>query len=284
MDAIPFDFPAPSIPLVVMSGHAGGVERPVRVLFDTGDAAPFQVLVGARSAVGAQALPTGAGPVTLRATAGGSPAVVTPATLPGLSFGPIALTGASAGISPSVDRIAALLAGGVDAIVGHAFAADRIVAIDYAARRIDFAARPGPAATALPMQITPRYPFSVIDVTINGHGPFRMALDTGAAATLLSPQAARAAALGGGGQAATLAGAGGSASTGRVTRASLEVGGVKFPPGPVVVTDIVGPVAEEAGARVDGVLSPNILATGKLTLDFPGHRLWIDLPAKATGS
>lgn len=278
MDAVPFEFPAPAIPLVVMSGQASGVERPVRVLFDTGDGAPFQVLVGERSALGAQARPTGAAPVTLRATAGGSPAVVKPAVLPALTFGPITLTGVSTGISAGVDRIATLLPGGVDAIVGQAFAKDRVVAIDYAARTIDFAARPGPAATALPMQVTPRYPFSVIDVTLNGHGPFRMAVDTGAAATLLSPRAARAAGLGNGGQAASLAGAGGSASTGRVERASLGIGGATFPTGPVVVTDIVAPVAEEAGAPVDGVLSPSILAKGRLTLDFPGRRLWIEAP------
>jgi hypothetical protein len=278
MDAVPFDFPATAIPFVVISGEVGGVDHPVRVLFDTGDAAPFQVLVGEHSAAGGQARPTGAPSVTTHATAGGGAAVMTPAVLPTLKFGPISLSGVIAGITPSVDKVSAMLPGGIDLIVGQAFAKGRIVAIDYPARRIDFAARPGPVATALPMLITPKWPFSVIDVTINGKGPFRMALDTGAAMTLLSPQAAKAAGLGETGRAVGLGGAGGSASSGRLETARLEIGPSKFPPTRVVVTDIMGPVAEEAGAQVDGVLSPSLLAKGKLTFDFPGGRLWIELP------
>src|SRR5262249_15815092 len=98
MDAIPFAFPSAAVPFVVAEGHVEGVAAPVRVLFDTGNATPFTVLVGARSAAAAQTSATGAAPLVFNGVAGGGPATVSPATLKAFRLGPIALSNISAGV------------------------------------------------------------------------------------------------------------------------------------------------------------------------------------------
>jgi hypothetical protein len=276
LDAVPFDFPSPQIPFVVTGGEIEGVRGPLRVLFDTGNATPFVVVIGERSPAAAAARRTGGPPLVFHATAGGSPASFAPARLKRFRLGGLEVTDATAGLSAAIDGVAAQLPGGLDAVVGQALVRDRIVRVDYRTRRIDFDAQPGAARKAIPMQLTPLHPLSVIDVRINGRGPFRMAIDTAAGGTLLSPAAARRAGVPETGPEVRLGGAGGTASTGRVATATLTAGGAAWTKAQVVVTDIVGPVAKEAGAPVDGIFGANLLVDRAITLDYPGGRVWIE--------
>jgi hypothetical protein len=279
MDAVPFEFPILAIPFVVMSGEVAGASAPLRVLFDTGNASPFMVIVAEHSPAAAQARRTGRPPVVLRGVAGGGPAEITPARLKSFRLGPITLRNVSAGISPGVDIVAARLPGGLDAAVGQTFAKGRIVTVDYAARRIDFAGHPGPPGSAVAMTMTPKRPLSVIDVKINGRGPYRLALDTGASGTLISPETARSAGVGEAGRTLNFGGVGGTGSVGRLESARLDVGANSFPGANVVVADLFQRVSEEAGARIDGVLGAPILARGRLTIDYPAGKVWIEAPS-----
>jgi hypothetical protein len=282
VDAVHFEFPSPAIPFVVTSGQVAGVEAPLRVLFDTGNAAPFVVVVGERSAAAAQAKRTGAPPVVFHGVAGGSPAEIAPARLAEFRLGPITLHDVSAGLSSAVDKVGAQIPGGLDLVVGQEFARGRVVSFDYPHRQIDFSGRVGAPAAAMTMTLAPKRPLIVVDAKVNGHGPYRMVLDTGASATLLSPTAAKDAGVGESGPTMALGGAGGTQSRGRIETAGVEVGPNHFPPGLVVVADLLDAVSEEAGTQVDGVLGASLLTRGTLTLDYPGHRLWIDIPPRET--
>jgi predicted aspartyl protease len=276
---VPFQVPHPKIPFVMMQGEAGGA--PVRVLLDTGDATPHAVLIGPQSKASAGAKPTGEKDYVTHAVAGGREARITPARLAEFHLGPIQLSNVDAGLSASVDVVASRLPGGVDAIVGYQFIATRVVAIDYGAHVVDFAAQPGAADQALPMIVTPKHPLTVVEATINGRGPFQLVLDTGAGGTILSPEAARRAGIGTNGVELQIGGAGGFGSTGRLERADLVVGAHHWEKSPLIVADMLGPVSEEAGMAIDGILGAPELAKGTLILDYPGRRVWIDGQAEA---
>jgi hypothetical protein len=271
MAAIPFEIPSPQIPFVVMHGDAGGA--PLRVLFDSGNAAPFQLLLSDSRGPGLTRLTGGAAQVTA-AVAGGGRATLTPAVLAKFRLGPIRLTNLRVAISPSVDLVSGKLPGGIDAVVGYEFAAGRIVSVDYHAHRIDFAAASG-RGRAVPIGLTPGKHLTMVEATINGRGPFHMALDTGAGGTLLSPDAAARAGLGEAGPKVRVGGAGGLASEARVETADVAVGENRWPGARLFVADLMEAVSAEAGAPVDGVLGAPLFAHGRLILDYPGRRVWI---------
>ena len=271
MPAIPFEIPSPQIPFVVMVGEAGA--QPLRVLFDSGNAAPY-VVVLSQARGPALATPTGEPTVATSAVAGGGSASFTAALLPSFSLASIRLTEVRVAVSPSVDLVSGRLHGGIDAVVGYEFAAGRVVSIDYDARHIDFAAAPGRGA-ATPMGLTPAKHLTMVEATINGRGPFQMALDTGAGGTLLSPQAAARAGIGTKGQRALIGGAGGLGTEARVESADIAVGASRWTGARLFVADLMGPISQEAGAPVDGVLGAPLFAHGRLILDYPGRRVWI---------
>ena len=279
MDAVPFEVPSAEIAFVMMTAAVDG--RQVRVLFDTGDAEPFAILLGAGTPAARKARPTGEPPLVTHAVVGGPSASLTPATVASFRLGPILLEGVSVGLSRAVDQVSQRTPGGFDAVVGYELVSRCIVAVDYGRRSIDFAGAPGAADRAVAMTVTPGRPLSVVEARINGRGPFRLAIDTGAFVSLLSPDAAARAGIGGQGAKLRLGGAGGTDTVGRATRADLEVGAKRWPAIRVVVADVFGPISEEAGLEVDGVLGAPQLAHGRLILDYPGRRVWIGEPAAA---
>ncbi|WP_297693839.1 retropepsin-like aspartic protease [Phenylobacterium sp.] len=275
MSALPFHVPAAEAPFVMLSGAAEH-GRQLRVMFDTGDATPFIVIVGRRAAAAAGARPTGEAEVVIRGTAGGAPARFSPARMPSFRLGPIAFSDVSTGVSDAVDKVSDQVPVRVDAVVGQVFALSRVVSLDYRTHQVDFDAAPGPPAAALPMTIAPKRPLSLVSAMIDGRGPFSMVVDTGAVLTLLSPEAARRAGVSAAGRYVTFGGAGGTRSHGRAARARVQIGSADWPAADVVVTDILGVVAEESGAQVDGVLGADLFGHGRLVIDYPGRRLWID--------
>ncbi len=273
MIPIPFDFPHPQIPFVMMAGETRST--PLKVIFDSGDAAPYAVLLGERSPAAAHAQATGEPAVTTSAVVGGGDAHLTPAVLPELRIGPIALSDVRVALSPSLDVLSKSLPGGVDAVIGYQFAAERVVAIDYVKRTIAFGAEPSPERASVTMTVTPTRPLTLVDVTINGKGPFRMAVDTGAGATLLSPAAAAKAGVVTGGAAIRMGGAGGMGAEAKAGKADLTLGATVWSGATVLVGDVLSPVSKEAGAEIDGVLGAPLFARKRLVLDYPRRRVWV---------
>jgi hypothetical protein len=270
---VAFRTPGPGLPFILLDARVGGAG--MAVLLDTGDALPFALVLAPASAERAGAVPVPGAPFVSRAAIGGAPVSVQPARARPLDIGPVHLAAASTGVSTAVDSAATALGVPVEGVVGYEFLSGRIVAIDYVCRRLDLAAAAPAAPPDAHFTITPRRPLALVPVTVNGRGPFRFALDTGARTPVLAPATAEAAGLRGRGG-LELYGAGGREPATWLGPARLRIGAAAPVTVPLIESGALGRISAEAGARVDGIVGGGALAGGRLTIDYPGRRLWLD--------
>jgi predicted aspartyl protease len=275
LDAIPFEMPN-NIPFVVMEARIGADGHPARILLDTGNGAPYDILISPGLAARAGVVAREDGEQQARGAIGDAAVSIRPAGVASLSLGPIRLPQASAGISALLDSVSRQLGASVDGIVGHRFVDGRTIAIDYPRRTVDFTARPGPDRRAVAFTIAPSRPLTLVQVAVNGRGPFLMALDTGASTTLLSPALAQAAGVTTD-QSAQLGGAGGTTANGaRLGQARIRFGGITRDGQTVAVADVLGPIRQVAGAPIEGVLGADMFRSGRITIDYGSNRLWFE--------
>jgi hypothetical protein len=275
LDAIPFEMPN-NIPFVVMEARVGARGQPARVLLDTGNGAPYDILISPGLAARAGAVVEGTAGQQASGAIGDAAVSIRPASLDGLTLGPVRLTRAGAGVSSLLDAVSRQIGQQIDGIVGHRFVAGRTISIDYRRRQVDFSAGVGRPAAAIPFTIAPSRPLTLVHVTINGRGPFLMALDTGASTTLLSPALAQATGVTTT-QTAQLGGAGGTTANGaRVGQAQIRLGSITRDGQAVAVADVLGPIRQVAGAPIEGVLGADVFRSGRITIDYGSNRLWFE--------
>jgi predicted aspartyl protease len=254
-----------------------GGRGPFTVLLDTGDAAPYAVVLSPRAAGLAGATPDNASPLVSRAVVGAQAVTLRPIRLATVEFGPIRLSNVSAATTEAIDTAGEAMGRRFDAVIGYRLLAGRVIAIDYPCRRVDFAATPPPIAAAAKITIAQRRPVSLVSARINGHGPFRLALDTAAADTILSPKTASAAGVRRV-RRTVLAGAGGVEPDAWSGRAQVALGALAPRRTDVVVSALVNRVAKEAGAPIDGIAGTPLFAQVRLTLDYRQNRVWFQRP------
>lgn len=275
LHAIPFEMPN-NIPFVVMEARIGAGGHRARVLLDTGNGSPYDIVISPGLAERAGAAARDEGERQARAAIGDAPVLIRPASVANFSLGPIRLAHASAGISTLIDSVSRQIGQPLDGIVGHRFVAGRTISIDYGRRQVDFTARAGRPADAIAFTIAPSRPLTLVRVSVNGRGPFLMALDTGASTTLLSPALARAVGIDTT-QTIQLGGAGGTTAGGaRIGRARIRLGGLTRDGQPVAVADVLAPIRQVAGAPIDGVLGADMFRAGRITIDYGSNRLWFE--------
>jgi hypothetical protein len=130
-----------------------------------------------------------------------------------------------------------------------------------------------------------------VNVMVNGHGPFRVMVDTGCSLTVVSSELAQAADA----KSPDLDdeddsivarnGLDDPTDLQRVVLGSIEFGGVRFEGVPAVITDSFGKLSAIEGRRVDGALGFPLFADLFLGLDFPNQRILVgsqwpaDVPA-----
>jgi predicted aspartyl protease len=271
MDDVAFQSP-PNAPFVVMAGQLQD-GQPVKVLLDTGAAAPFEVIVAPKAAAAAGLRASGSAE-TARGVSGAVAAAV-PTQVKRFRLGPVALDNPQAVVLPALEQVSAKVGQEIDVLVGAKFLKDRVVSIDYERRRVDLTADT-PRATPQPFEFGAKRQVVLVRATVNGAGPFLLALDTGASHTLLSTAASQRAGLKPAGSIA-ITGAGGTLPV------SMAQGRVTFGPHErtvaLLVSDAVGQIGEAAGAPLDGVMGADVFGYGKLTLDYPGRRLWMQAPS-----
>ena len=274
MATVPFELVSEQIPFVVMQAELNGQHK-VPVLLDTGTAAPFTLIISPEVAGRIEHEKANTPPAPSTGAVGDKAVTFQPATIPSFAIGRIRLTRVRAGVSPAVSAVAAQLRRPIGAIIGQEFVRNRVVAIDYAEKRVDFSARPGPPKDAIPFTTAPKRPLTLVRVTINGAGPFVMALDSGASMTLVSAATAAAANVRTS-AAGVLGGGGGTASGGaQIGTASISLGGHRFER-PVAVAEVLAPIASAAGAHLDGVVGADLFLGGKITIDYKAHKLWVE--------
>src|SRR6266404_3419188 len=129
------------------------------------------------------------------------------------------------------------------------------------------------AKTALPIRLaSPAKPLLLIDVHLNGRGPFQFAIDTGTSTTAITPQLANklgisSSPVGTG----TTAGAQVDVRAGNIE--SFQLGGAKIDNMTVVVADFFEMLSAAIGAKLDGIVGYNFLRHYKVAIDYPGETL-----------
>ena len=250
---------------------------PVRTLLDTGDAAPYVVLMTPALSARAGARPTG---INLRSRAAIGPTAVAyrSVALRSFAIGSLAVTRPAAADSPAVARVSGEGPRRFDAVVGGVFLRGHRIAIDYARARVTFDG-PLPPETPLRFELAPRRPAVIVRATVNGAGPFTFVLDTGAGATILSRRAARLAGLRLG-RGVSLYGGGGRMRGFRAVADAIRAGSTERSAVALVVADVLGPASAETGRRLDGILGAPFFARGLLTIDYPRRAVWIGGPTE----
>jgi predicted aspartyl protease len=119
-----------------------------------------------------------------------------------------------------------------------------------------------------------------VKVAINGHGPFRMMVDTGASVTMITP--AVAAAINEGVEddeeapVEAINGFGNESALSCVLLRTLEMNGAQFEGVRAGVVTGLAPLAQASGQKVDGVIGFSLFSNVFVALDFPGRRLVLD--------
>ena len=273
---IPFRTPGPDSRHILVEARLGG-RGPFTLLLDTGYVAPYDIAMSRRAALRAGASPSPGMPFISRAAVGG-PVRFDPWALTGLELGPVRRAEVSVGVTAAVDTLWSLFSAPIDGVIGHDFLAGRVIAIDYPCRRVDLAAPVPDMPPTATLAVAPIRPLLLLTARVNGRGPYRLAFDTGAGTTLISPAVAREAGVATGPPLA-LAGAGGSEAGARSDGAAIALGDAPARRTPVVVAALVERVAREAGAPIDGIAGTGLFAGGRVVLDYPGRRLWLLPPA-----
>jgi predicted aspartyl protease len=116
-----------------------------------------------------------------------------------------------------------------------------------------------------------------VNVMVNGHGPFRVMVDTGCSVTLVSPELAEAvgAAVSDPEENIVVAqnALGNPTDVQRVVLGSIDLGGVHFEGVLAAISDTFDEFSAIHGRRVDGALGFPLFHDLYLGLDFPNHRI-----------
>ncbi len=261
-----------SLPLVLLSGVVNG-ERLANIVLDTGNAAA--PLVVALSVAKRLALP-----MDPRdrydgsfAIGGGNP-VLYRSLVRRLEVGGLVSVQVATGISEGLDRLSEQAGAAIEANIGYPLIKDYRLTLNYASKAWAWQ-RSAAMPQGYSFQMAPKRPLALVEVGLEGQGPYRFAIDTGASYSAISPRLVDLLRLPRG-QQATIAGAGG-AEGGFFTRVRrLTAGGVTLVNFTLAAGGFFAALSARLGVGVDGILGANAFARRVLSVDYPARRWAIE--------
>jgi predicted aspartyl protease len=173
----------------------------------------------------------------------------------------------------------------IDGDLGYNFLKHFRITLDYRRNEIRFddprrfeLAGQSTALTEVAMRLaSPAKPLILVDVYVNGRGPFQFAIDTGTSTTAITPELAQ--------ELGVASSPFGAATTGgaqvHVTAGvlqSFQVGGARIQNATVVVADFFAMLSAAVGAKLDGIVGYNFLRNYKVALDYPNETLSLFTP------
>ena len=131
----------------------------------------------------------------------------------------------------------------------------------------------------LPFRLTPgRQPLIVLEALVNGSGPLKFLLDTGAGPTLVTPGAAERLRLETRGSEERAHGIGGEVGFRAATLDSIQVGSIRKPDFPVLVTPSLEAISQALGEPIDGDLGHSFFGDTILTIDYAAGTVTFTAP------
>lgn len=197
--------------------------------------------------------------------------------LPSLELGGLQVHELQVGATDELQKIGARIGAKVDGNIGFNLLKDFRVTIDYRTNQLRLERPAEPArAVGMPFELSAKKPLILLPANVNGKGPFRFVLDTGASATVLSRRTAAAAGLQTGPAACDATGAGGNISTASARVGSITVGAQTLQNLDVIVVDFLEPLSRVVGTQLDGIIGYNFLREFRVVIDYLNESLYLE--------
>jgi predicted aspartyl protease len=167
----------------------------------------------------------------------------------------------------------------VDGDIGYDFLKHFRITVDYREslirlddpKRIENVARGAKTEAAIRLA-NPAKPLILVDVHLNGRGPFQFAVDTGTSTSAVTPELAKQLGLTTS-EIASITGGGGQIPAAAAMLQSFQLGGARIDNISVVVADFFTTLNATIGAKLDGIVGYNFLRNYKVVIDYPGETL-----------
>jgi predicted aspartyl protease len=131
------------------------------------------------------------------------------------------------------------------------------------------------AAKAVPFRLArPDKPLILLETKVNGKGPYRFVLDTGAGMTMISPELAKKVEVRRD-EAQKAVGAGGSVQVHFGTAKSLAIGETRVEGLKVGIMDLTG-ISKAIETDIDGLVGYNFLYRFRVSIDYPRETVAFD--------
>ncbi len=271
---IPFRYATPELPLVLIDIRINNSSALSAVL-DTGQGvAPVLVNQSMARDLGLVFSESNRIAATFGIGSGPSPLVyksqVDALRVGGVNLGPV-----EAGVSAALGPIGAAIGQSLAANLGYGFFKDYMLSLNYLTMKLTLAKQA--AVKGLPFVLGPKKPLAIVDARINGQGPYRFVIDTGASNSAISRTLAERLMMPRG-MPIPVMGASGSSQAYMTNATMLEVAGRRFSDFSFAAGDFLDRLSDAVGTRIDGVLGANAFRNLVLRIDYPNQRLSIDNP------
>ncbi len=271
---VPFRFASPELPLVLIEIRINNSKGLTAVL-DTGQGvAPVLVNQAMARDLGLQFSESKRIAAAFGIGSGPPPQVfesrIDALRISGANLGPVA-----AGVTPALGPIGAAIGQPIAANLGYGFFKDYLLSLNYQTMKLTLSK--DILGKGLPFVLGPKKPLAIVDVRVNGQGPYRFVVDTGASNSAISRTLAERLMMQRGVPVPVM-GASGSSPAYMTKATMLEVAGRRFPEFTFAAGDFLDRLGYAVGTRVDGVLGANAFQNLVLRIDYPKQRLSLENP------
>jgi predicted aspartyl protease len=272
---IPLRFIRDGIPLIVIPTFVNG-EGPFDFILDTGNAtASFVLSRRLTELLGIKAQAGDEFPAP--SVVGNQPTELLAATAESVAVGPFREEQLRLCVSKAMDQLSRAIGREIDGNIGFPFLRNLRITIDYPRTTLKLAPSSLKEQTAknsntIPFDLGTPKPLSLVWSMVNGRGPYRFALDTGAGATIVSRELAQELILPQG-AAVPIQGASGPASGFLTNLSSLNFGNVSLGETAAVAADVFSALRGPAGGKLDGIIGYNVVRQFRVTIDYPMKRM-----------
>jgi predicted aspartyl protease len=269
---IPLEFIRDGIALIVLPVFVNK-HGPLQFILDTGNAtAPFILSRRMAEDLRIEASPSDEFPAP--SVVGTGPTELLAATADSVSVGPVSEKRIRIAVSKAMDQLSLAIGKEIDGNIGYPFLKKWRITLDYP-RGILELSESNPRAEdwkAFDFDLGSPKPLIIISTKVNGTGPYRFALDTGAGGTIISEELAQKLVLKKGTE-VPIQGAGGAAK-GFVTQlSSLAFGNISLRDVNVVAADVFPALRDPVGGELDGIIGYNVMQEFRVTIDYPMQRI-----------